>query len=60
VYVAEPALATPNSIPIVAQGADILIPAGDKMTVARLVAASDEFDGLGQTWDRILGSLELQ
>jgi hypothetical protein len=60
VYVAEPALASPNSIPIVAHGADFLIREGDTMTVARLLAASDAFDGLGPTWDRILGSLELK
>lgn len=60
VYVAEPALATPNSIPVVARGSDILIRQGDTMTVARLLAASDAFDGLGPTWDRILGSLEVK
>jgi hypothetical protein len=60
VYVADPALATANSIPVVARGADFLIRQGDTMTVARLLAASDTFDGLGQTWDRITGSLELR
>jgi hypothetical protein len=60
VYVADPALATPNSIPIVAQGADVLMREGDNMTIARLVAASDAFDGLGRVWDRLLGSLELR
>lgn len=60
VYVADPVLAAPNSIPIVARGADILIHQGDTMTIARLLAASDAFDGLGQTWDRITGSLELR
>ena len=53
-------MASPNSIPVVAHGADILMREGDTMTVARLVAASDAFDGLGPTWDRILGSLELK
>lgn len=60
IYVAEPVLPTPNSIPIVARGSDILIRQGDTMTVARLLAASEVFDGLGQTWGRVLGSLELK
>lgn len=60
VYVAEPLLASPNSIPIVAHGSDILVRQGDTMTVARLLAASDAFDALGPTWSRILGSLELK
>jgi hypothetical protein len=60
VYVADPALATPNSIPVVAHGSDVLVRQGDNMTIARLVAASDAFDGFGQVWDRVLGSLELK
>jgi hypothetical protein len=60
VYVADPALAAPHSIPVVARGADVLIRQGDTMTVARLLAASDAFDGLGPTWNRILGSLDLR
>ena len=61
VYVAEPALATPNSIPIVAHGADILIRKAIPMTVARpAVPPSDAFDGLGPTWDRILGSARVE
>jgi hypothetical protein len=60
VYVAEPALATPNSVPVVARGSDVLILNGENMTVARLVAQSDAFDGLATTWDRVLGSLELR
>jgi hypothetical protein len=60
VYVGEPALPTPNSIPVVAHGSDILVRKGDTMTIARLVAAADAFDGLAGTWDRITGSLELK
>ena len=60
VYVADPALATPNSIPVVAEGSDILIRRDDTMTVARLLATSDAFEGLRPTWDRILGSLVLK
>lgn len=60
VYVAEPALATPNSIPVVARGSDVLVRQGDAMTVARFLAASDAFDGLSGAWDGILGSLEVK
>jgi hypothetical protein len=60
VYVGEPALAAPNSIPVVARGADILVKRGDNLTVVRLNAASDAFDGLAGTWNRILNSLELK
>jgi hypothetical protein len=60
VFVADPALATPNSIPVVARGSDVLIRQGDNMTVARLLATSDAFDGLAPVWDRLLGSLELR
>jgi hypothetical protein len=60
VYVAEPALATPNSIPVVAHGSDVLIRNGDNITIARFVADSDAFDGFAPVWDRVLGSLELR
>ncbi len=59
-YVAEPALASPNSIPIVAHGADILVRQGESVTVVRLLADADAFEGLGGTWDRIVGSLEVK
>lgn len=60
VYVTEPAMATPNSMPIVAEGADILIRQDDTMTVASLLAAADTFGSLEGAWNRILGSLELK
>ena len=60
VYVADPALATPNSIPVVARGSDVLIRNGDNMAIARLLAASDAFDSLGPVWGQILGSLDLK
>ncbi len=60
VYVTEPVMTTPNSIPIVAEGADILIRQGDVMTVASLLASADAFKGLDGVWNRILGSLELK
>lgn len=59
-YVADPALATPNSIPVVAHGSDVLIQQGDTMTVARFVASSDAFQSLGGAWDGILNSLEVK
>lgn len=60
VYVAEPVMATPNSVPIVAEGADVLIRQDDVMTVASMLASADAFKGLDGVWDRILGSLELK
>lgn len=59
-YVAEPVFAAADTVPVVARGVDVLIRNGDTMTVARMVADSDAFDGLRGTWDRILGSLELK
>jgi hypothetical protein len=60
VYVTEPAFATPNSVPLVAQGSDILVLEGDRMTVASMVADADDFASLDRTWGRILASLELK
>lgn len=60
VYVAEPVMATPNSVPIVAEGADVLIRQDDVITVASMLASADAFKGLDGVWDRILGSLELK
>lgn len=60
VYVADPALPTPNSIPVVAHGADILLRQGDNVLVVRFLADADAFDGLGAAWDRILGSLQVK
>ncbi len=60
VYVTEPAIATPNSVPIVAEGADVLIRQDNVMTVASLVASADAFKGLDGVWNRIVGSLELK
>ena len=59
-YVADPAFATADAAPIVARGSDILLRNGDNLTIVRMLAASDVFDDLGLTWDRILGSLELK
>lgn len=60
VYVTEPVMATPNSVPIVAEGADVLIRQDDVMTVASLLASADAFKDLDGVWNRILGSLELE
>ena len=60
VYVAEPVIATPNSVPIVAEGADVLIRQDDVVTVASMLASADAFKGLDGVWGRILGSLELK
>jgi hypothetical protein len=59
-YVAEPAFATPDTMPIVARGADTLILIGDTVTAVTTVASADTFDELGATWDRMLGSVELK
>ena len=59
-YVAEPAFAAADAMPIVARGADILIREGDAVTVLNLLSSADAFDGLGATWDRIAGSVELK
>jgi hypothetical protein len=60
VYVTEAEMATPNSVPIVAEGADVLIRRDDVMTVASFSAAADAFGDLEGVWNRILGSLELK
>jgi hypothetical protein len=59
-YVAEPAFAAPDALPIVARGSDYLIRQGETLTVVQLLAASDAFDGLSSTWDRITGSVEMK
>lgn len=58
-YVAEPLLGGPGALPIVARGQDVLIVQGETLTVVRLVADADAYDGLAATWQRILGSLKM-
>lgn len=58
-YVAEPVMATPNSIPVVAHGADVLLRQGDDLLVVTLLSDAGAFDGVQGTWDRILSSLDL-
>jgi hypothetical protein len=60
VFVTEPPFATPNSIPIVAEGQDVLLKQGDNLTIATFLADSDAFEDAKQVWDRILNSLELR
>ncbi|MGQ9839442.1 MAG: hypothetical protein ACUVR4_02720 [Anaerolineae bacterium] len=59
IYVAEPPMGGPNSIPVVARGADYLIRQGEKLTVISFVAANDAFEEQAATRERILASLEL-
>ncbi len=59
-YVAEPAMSTPNSIPLVARGEDILLRQGDIVTVISLVAGTEDFDRQVGTLRRILSSLVLK
>jgi hypothetical protein len=59
-YVADPMFASADALPIVARGSDVLVLTGDTLTVVRMLAASDAFDGLRGTWDRVLGSVELE
>lgn len=56
-YVAEPAMSTPNSIPLVARGADILLRQGDMVTVVSLVASANDYDRQAGTLRRVLRSL---
>ena len=60
VYVTEPALPTPNSIPIVAEGQDVLLIQGDQLTIARFLADADVYDQASRTWDRVLASVQLK
>jgi hypothetical protein len=59
-YVAEPALATYDTMPIVARGADTLIRTGDTVTAVTTLSSADTFDELGVAWARMLGSVELK
>lgn len=59
-YVAEPAMSTPNSVPIVARGEDVLLRQGDTVTVVSLTADADDFDRQLATLRRVLGSLALK
>jgi hypothetical protein len=59
-YIAEPLLGGPGAMPVVARGQDVLIPRDATLTVVRFVADADAYDSLGATWERILGSLEMQ
>lgn len=59
VYVAEPPMAGPDSIPVVAHGADVLLRRGDTLTVITFSADAAAYPGLATTWGRILASLKL-
>lgn len=59
-YIAEPLLGGPGAMPVVARGQDVLIPRDATLTVVRFVADADAYDSLGTTWERILGSLQMQ
>lgn len=58
-YVAEPVMSTPNSVPVVARGEDILLRRGDTVTVISL-AAGEDFEQQLATLRRVLGSLVLK
>ncbi len=60
VYVAEPPMAGPAGIPVVARGADYLVRQGELLTVLAFTADADAFEGQGGTWARILASLRLK
>lgn len=59
-YVAEPALAAPDSMPTVARGADTMMLEGDTVTVITALAAADEYEDLRMAWDRMLASVVLK
>lgn len=59
-YIAEPAMSTPNSIPLVARGEDILLRNGDVLTAISLTAATEDFDRQIGTLRRVLSSLVWQ
>jgi hypothetical protein len=59
-FVAEPALATPDTMPIVARGADTLVRQGDTVTIITTVSAADAFERLSTAWARMIGSVELK
>lgn len=60
VYVAEPVLSTPNAIPIVAEGEDVLLRQGDQLVVARFLSEADAYEAKSHIWNTILGSLKLE
>jgi hypothetical protein len=59
-YVAEPALAAPDTMPTVARGADTLAREGDTITVITTQAAADAYEDLRLTWDRMIASVVLK
>lgn len=60
VYVAEPPMGGPDSIPVIARATDLLMRQGDTLTVTTFSAEAAAFDGLATTWGRILASLKLK
>ncbi len=60
VYVAEPPMGGPDSIPVVARATDILMQQGDTLTITTFSAEAAAFDGQATTWGRILASLKLK
>ncbi len=60
VYVAEPPMGGPDSMPVVARATDILMRQGDTLTITTFSAEAAAFDGQATTWGRILASLKLK
>lgn len=59
-YVADPILATANSLPIVARAEDVLIRQGDTIVIATFAADAAAYEEAVPTWAKVLSTLDVK
>ncbi len=59
-YVADPILATSNSVPVVAQAEDVLIRQGDAVVIVTFAADATAYEQATPTWTRVLSTLDVK
>ena len=59
-YVADPILATSNSVPVVAQAEDVLIRQGDDVVIVTFAADATTYEQATPTWTKVLSTLDVK
>ena len=59
-YVADPILATSNSVPVVAQAEDVLIRQGSDVVIVSFAADATAYEQATPTWTQVLSTLDVK